>query len=74
MRSLRLLSALLLLLAAACSTNPSGHRTGGACQGDGTSCHNDRGGQGMGGGGMGGGGMGGGGMGGGGMGGGGMGM
>ncbi len=57
MRSLRLLPALLLLLVVACSNSASEHRMGNACRESATSCHNDRGGQGMGGG-MGGGGMG----------------
>jgi hypothetical protein len=65
MRTIRFLSALLLLVAAACSNNAPGHDTSTGCGSNGVTCHDgqDRGGQGMGRGGMGGGGMGGGGMG-----------
>ena len=65
MRIFRCLSALLLLILAACANNAPGHETSAACQGSGVTCHDaqDRGGQVMGRGGMGGGGMGGGGMG-----------
>lgn len=64
MRTFRLLSAFLLLIVAACSTNAPGRDTSITCQGGGAACHDgQRGGEGMGRGGMGGGGMGGGGMG-----------
>jgi len=60
MRIFRLLSALLLLILAACSSNAPGRESSTACQESGVACHNaqQRGGEGMGGGGMGGGGMG----------------